>query len=294
MANTVNISSDILAQGALEGFNSILAPLNIFSTNFSPAPAQKGDTVSVPLYGTIANADTFGGDYTANSDQTIQEVSVSLNTHFYKTVNVSDIDAAKGVDGFKLAFQAGQAVALSVFTGAMGQLNLTRAKNGVPTQTLGDKSQFGPSGVLALRTAAAGWGTEKAIIADSAAYSAFLGNLPSNTTVQNVATSNGNVDRAYGFSFYETDVAPLCQGYTGSIAMAAHPKALAIASRYLAPDDGGTAYIEARPITDDKTKATLGMRMFYDPKAGKKYMTVEWLGGYKPGVSGACAFINEV
>jgi hypothetical protein len=293
MSNTVNVTSDILAQGALEGFLSITQPLNIFSTNFSPDPAQKGATVSVPLYGTIANADNFNGDYTTNSDQTINEVAVNLTTHFYKTVNVSDTDAAKGIDGFKLAFQAGQAVAKSVFTGAMGALNLTRAPGGTPTMTVGEASSFGQSGVLALRTAAAGWGSDKNMLFDSSYYTQFLATLPSATTLQDKATSNGTVPGAYGFAMYETDIQPFCQGYTGAKVMAAHPSALAIASRYLAPDDGGT-YIESRAITDDKTKTTLGMRTWYDPSKGKKFMTIEWLGGYTAGVSGAVAFINEV
>lgn len=290
MANTNNITSDIFAQGALEGFLSITQPLNIFSTNFSPAE-QKGGTVSVALYGTIANADSYAGDYTTNSDQTIGEVSVSLNKHFYKTVNCTDVEASNGVELQKLAFQAGAAVAKSVFTGALGALNLTRAPNGVPTQTLSDAAKFTSSGILDLRTAAAGWGT-KNLIMDSAYMSAMLGNLPQGTIVQDTATTNGTVSKVYGFNAYETDIQPLCQGYTGAKVMAVNPAALAIASRYLAPDDGGT-YINARAVTDPKTNATLGLREWYDTSKGKRYATVEWYGGYAPGVTGAVAFINE-
>jgi len=169
----------VIRKGALEGFTSILAPLNSFSTNFSPTAAQKGQTVSVPLYGTIANADNFGGNYTTNSDQTINEVAVTLNQHFYKTIHTSDTDAANGVDNYKLAYQAGQAVAKSVFTGAMGALNVTRATNGTYAHTLGDVSQFGPSGVLALRGVAANW-PERNLITTSTAFTALLGNLPAN------------------------------------------------------------------------------------------------------------------
>mgnify|MGYP001599611255 CR=1 FL=1 len=290
MSNTVNLTTDILAQGALEGFLSITQPLNIFSTNFSPAPAQKGGTVSVPLYGVIANADNFAGDYTTNSDQTINEVAVSLNQHFYKTINVTDKEAALGVDGYKLAFQAGAAVAKSVFTGAMGAFDLTRAPNGLATMKLGSAALMAPSGVLALRTTSAGWG-ERNLLMDSSYYTAFLGNLPTSTTVQDKATSNGTVPSAYGFSIYETDVSNFAQNIVSGKVIATNPAALAIASRYLAPDDGGT-YIEARAITDDKTKTTLGLRSWYDPAKGKKFMTIEWLGGYTVGVTGAIAVIQ--
>ncbi|MDO8539485.1 MAG: hypothetical protein Q7S40_03525 [Opitutaceae bacterium] len=291
MANTVNVTSDILAQNALAGFNSIVAPLNTFSTNYSPAPAEKGATVSVPLYGTIANADNFAGNYTTNSDQTVNEVSVSLNTHFYKTIHVSDTDAAKGIDSAKLAFQAGVAVGTSVFTGAMAVLNRTRATNGTAAYTLNSASEFHFTGLGNLRTSAAAW-PEKNAILDSTAYTALLLSFPNGTTLQDKATSNGTVPSAFGFGLYETNVTPMCQGNVSGVVMACNPAALAIASRYLAPDDGG-AYKEARPIVDDKTKATLGYREFYDTAAGKKYCTFEWLGGYSAGVTGAVAWINE-
>lgn len=293
MPNTVNITADILAQEALRGFSEITAPLNSFSTNFSPASAQKGGTVSVPIYGTIANADSFGGDYTANSSQTIGEVAVNLTTHFYKTVECSDTDASKGVDLNRLAYEAGKAVGYSVVTGAMGVLNKTRAQNGVATMTLGDPSQFGMSGVYALRTAAAKW-PQKAIIAESSWYTSLLSNLPNSTTVQNDATTNGSLGKIAGFSLYETTVSPLCQGYTGAHVMAVNPSALAIASRVLTPDDGGKAYQEAGVVTEPNTNVSLGYRRFYDAKAGKGYVTFEWLGGYTAAVSGACAFIEEV
>jgi hypothetical protein len=71
----------------------------------------------------------------------------------------------------------------------------------------------------------------------------------------------------------------------------AHPSALAIASRYLEPQVGAGAYMDARPVTDEKTKITLGTRMWVDPAAGKTYFTAEFLGGWAVGVTGAAKVI---
>ena len=49
------------------------------------------------------------------------------------------------------------------------QLNLARATNGVPVQTLSDAAKFAPSGVLALRGAAAGW-PERNMLVDSSYF----------------------------------------------------------------------------------------------------------------------------
>ncbi len=287
MSNTINVSTDVFSQGSLDGFVSVMAPLNAFSTNFSPAPGQVGGTVSVPLYGSASTASNFNGDYTANSDSTINEVSVSLSTHYFKTVHVTDVQLQnQGADLYKLGYYAGQSVAKSVFTGCMNIFNT--GTYGVPVQTLGSAANFSTSGVLALRTQAAGWGPEKNILCDSSYYSALLGNVPANTLIQNEALADGSIGKIYGFKMYETDVAPMA-AQTSTKVIAAHPSAIAIASRYLAPEDG--AYKDARPITDPKTGTTLGYRSWYDQEAGKRYATVEWLGGYSAGVTGAAKFI---
>jgi hypothetical protein len=289
MANVVSNSVDILSQAALDGFTSVMQPINTFSTNFSPAPGQLGDGVQVNLYGSATTANNFGGDYTANSDSTVGVVTVNMNNHVYKTVHVTDTERAnQGVDLYKLGYFAGQSVAKSVFTGCMSVL--TTGTYGVPLQTLGSATNFSTSGVLAARTAAAAWGPDKNVIMDSAYYSALLANLPSNTTIQDNSIREGSVGRIYGFNAYETDVAPMVQSNSSTKAIFAHPSAVAIASRYLQPDDGGT-YIDARAVTDDKTKATLGTRTWYDPSKGKKFFTVEWLGGYSAGVTGAAKII---
>ncbi len=52
MPNTLTNVKDIkVAQNALQPWMSALLPLAAFSTNFSPQPADKLDTVRVPVVG---------------------------------------------------------------------------------------------------------------------------------------------------------------------------------------------------------------------------------------------------
>ena len=52
MPNTLTNVKDIkVAQSALQPFMAALLPMRAFSTNFSPEPADKLDTVRVPVVG---------------------------------------------------------------------------------------------------------------------------------------------------------------------------------------------------------------------------------------------------
>lgn len=70
-----------------------LSPLRAFSTNFSPEPADKLDTVRVPVVGARSASSEFAGSYTA--DATVSEIPVQLNKHKYKTVHVTAREASE-------------------------------------------------------------------------------------------------------------------------------------------------------------------------------------------------------
>jgi hypothetical protein len=289
MANSISTNIDLLAQGTLDGFLSVMAPLNAFSTNFSPARGQVGQAVQVPLYGSAGVANNFGGDYSANSDSSIGAVTVNLDKHFYKTVHVTDTEAAnQGADLHKLGFYAGASVAQSVVTGSLHLI--TTGAFGLPVQTIGSVNNFHASGILAGRTAAVSWGADKNAIVDSAAYSAMLGSLPANVKIQDEALKDGAVGKLYGFNMFESN-APKLAGDAKTIAVFAHPSAIAVASRYLQPDDGGT-YIDTRQVTDPKTNVSIGTRLWYNTEKGKLMYTAEWLGGAAVGVTGAAKVIQ--
>jgi len=66
MPNTLTNVKDIkVAQNALQPFMATLTPLRAFSSNFSPEPADKLDTVRVPVVGAPSVSSDFAGNYTA-------------------------------------------------------------------------------------------------------------------------------------------------------------------------------------------------------------------------------------
>ena len=72
MSNTLTNVKDIkVAQRALQPFMANLMPVSAFSTDFSPLPADKLDTVRVPLVGAPSESSDFNGDYSANADSTV-------------------------------------------------------------------------------------------------------------------------------------------------------------------------------------------------------------------------------
>ncbi len=276
MANTVSTNIDLFAQGALEAFVNKLAPLNAVSTDFSPATSTPGSAVSVPLYGSVGVANNFGGDYTANSDSSIGEVQVNLNQHFYKTVHATDTETMnQAVDLYKLGEFAGYSVATSVVTGVYGLCQT--GVLGQPIMKLGNINQLAPSGVLSVRTESVSWGEDKNIIFDSQGYSALLGNLPSNTAIQDEALRDGSVGKMYGINLYETNQ-QLVASDPKIKAIAATPSAIAIATRLLTPAVGPG--VETRVVTHEESGATIGVRSWYAPEQGRTYFTAECLAGW--------------
>ena len=80
MPNNLTDVKDIkVAQTALQPYRSALTPLRAFSTNFSPEPADKLDTIRVPVVGAPSASSDFTGDYTANVDSTVSVIPVQLN-----------------------------------------------------------------------------------------------------------------------------------------------------------------------------------------------------------------------
>jgi hypothetical protein len=96
MPNTITNVKDIkVAQNALQPWMAGLLPLRAFSTNFSPEPADKLDTVRVPVVGAPSQSSDFGGNYTANADSTVSVIPVQLTKHKFKTVHVTAAKRAR-------------------------------------------------------------------------------------------------------------------------------------------------------------------------------------------------------
>ena len=95
MPNTLTNVNDIkVAQTALQPWMAALLPLRAFSTNFSPEPADKLDTVRVPVVGAPSQSSDFVDSYTGNPDSTVTVIPVQLNRHKFKTIHVTAREAS--------------------------------------------------------------------------------------------------------------------------------------------------------------------------------------------------------
>ena len=90
MSTTIDIklNDDIIVTDGLEAFKESLAALNMFSRNYSKDAANRGDTLKVPLIGSIEASDKEN-DYETDTG-TLGAVSVSLDGYAKATVGLTD------------------------------------------------------------------------------------------------------------------------------------------------------------------------------------------------------------
>lgn len=287
MANTIasGLYADHVKQGALQGFVDALLSIVSFSTDISADPGIKNKSVTVPLISTTAAGD-FAGDYTANPDSTVGEVQVVLNVHKFKTVHLTDVQASQTpVKLEELGYQAGQAVGLGVLENI---LSIITAENfGAPVFT-GGASAFDSDDVVDIKT-----GCDNAKIPvggrNMVLASEYTGSLLKDDSIKTVANlgndeavRNGMFTKLSGFRMFESNIVP--DNAEHLVGFAGVPSGIAIAMRYLEPQSGHK-YSVAEALVDDQTGLVLGVREFYDEKAGIKYLTFECLAGKSVGIA---------
>jgi hypothetical protein len=278
-----NLTDINFAEKALQGFVATLLPLNAFSTNFEPTPVPPGNTVIVPLIGAVT-ATTFGGAYNVCGG-TMTGITVTINRHKVVQIGQSDLTAASSsvanLDRF--AFQQGAGLAIAVLQDVF---TLLTTANFAIASSLGNQA-FGVTTILKGRTdlnnnKAPAIG--RALVLDVAPYSALLSLTTFNAAYAFGSTDplrEGSIARVLGFDVYETNGLPGTNSVMGFVAV---PAAIAIANRYLQPQDT-TYYRDARPVSDPNTGATFGIRRHYDPNTGTEYVNMECNYGYAAGIT---------
>ncbi len=284
MATYTNLQNPLFANAALQAFVAELAPFSAFSTNFSPEPAVRGSPVLVPLVAALT-ATTFAGNY-AISGGSASVITVTMNRQKHVPVGQSDLDAANSsrasleLFGFQQGRALAQAVLQDIFT------LLTTANFGSATaisSTVMSVEAIRASRLL-LNQANAPY-SPRSLILDAVPMDALLGItnfVQSYAYAQNNVLQEGKLYKALGFNLSElNNLFPS----TGSVmGFAAHASAIAIAMRYLAPQNPGR-YDDARAITDPSTGLTIGLRDHFDPNTGMRYVNLEALYGFSVGIS---------
>lgn len=153
MANTLTDLKDVrIAQAALMPWMTELMPLSIFSTNFGPTSADKGDTVKVPVVGAPSPSSDFDGNYVKNIDSEASTIPVVLNKHKFKTVHMTAKEAATTAVPLleKLVSTAAQQLAIDVLTDIFSAIK----KNQFATATdVASAEDFSYKTVLKIREA---------------------------------------------------------------------------------------------------------------------------------------------
>jgi hypothetical protein len=292
MATYTNLDDEIISQSALEAFVKILAPFRAFSTNFSAAPGTRGSTVLVPLVAGLT-ATTFGGSY-AVSGGVKTVATISLTGHKVVHLGQDDITAANSSASSLESFarQQGAALALLVLQDVLSLCTTANFSLATAvTSTALDVPQL-RAARLALNQNDVPV-EPRSMLVDCTPYDALLGVtnfVQAHMFRDNNVLADGKVMRAAGFDFYELN--NLFPAVGSVMAFAAHPNAIAVAMRYLQPQDP-SAYEAAYAVTDPETGITLGLRKHYDPNTGTRFLNMECNYGYARGLSTAARIIKR-
>ena len=288
MSNILTNAKDVkVAQSALKPFMATLLPMRAFSSNFSPEPADKLDTIRVPIVGAPSPASDFSGSYTADVDSSIDVAPVQLNRHKYKTVHVTAREASETALNVletlvgSAVKQLAQDVLQDIFT------EITAANYGDPAIAALASTAFDYKKVLGVRESCANArmpSTDRALVLDAAYFSNLLGDdIVAKSFMTPVALPgvvDGVIRRLAGFDVYETTILPNTEKLVG---FAGHPSCLAVAMRYLEPV---AQYDEAGAVTDPLTGLTFGYLRYTETSSNRIFVTVECLYGFKVAIAG--------
>lgn len=292
MATYTNLNNEIFADAALETFIKTLAPFSAFSTNFSPEPVKKGTDVLVPLISALT-ATTFGGSY-AICGGTKSVVTITINRHKHVPIGQNDLDAANSSEASLISFANQQGIALAVAVLQDVFTLFTTANFALATavgSTALDVPQMRRARLLLNQNDVPA--TPRSLLLDCVPYDALLGVtnfVQAHMMADALAIKEGRVPRALGFDLYELN--SLFVSGASVMGVACHPAAVAVAMRYLQPQEGNT-YRDARAVADPTTGLVFGLRDHYDNNSGARYLNLECNYGYSVGLTTAGRIIKQ-
>src|SRR4051812_5758004 len=216
MPNTLTDVKDIkVAQNALQPWMAGLLPLRAFSTNFSPEPADKLDTVRVPVVGAPSQSSDFAGNYTQNADSTVTVIPVQLNRHKFKTVHVTAREASETALNVleTLVSSAVKQLAQDVLQDIFSEI--TDANYGAPAIAALTAANFDYKKVLSVREACSNAKmpvTDRALVLDGAYFTNLLGDdIVAKSFMAPIAQPGvveAQIRRLAGFDIFETVILP--------------------------------------------------------------------------------------
>ena len=287
MASYTNLNLARLGNASLNAFIKEVVPLLVFSTNYSPEEVgtrTRGNVVLVPLVGTLT-ATTFGGTY-AVCGGSKSVITVTINRHKVVHIGQQDLDALNNSDSAleSFFFQQGKALAQAVVEDVLTLVTTANftSVTAVASTTL-DVPQL-RAARLALNQGNSPKSPRNALV-DAVGIDALLAVtnfVQAQMFKDQGVLQEGRVTRALGFDFFELNGSFVSAASVQ--AFFAHPQAIATAIRYVAPQRPDR-YDTAMQLADGNTGATIGMRDFYDPATGTRYIALECNYGYSAGIT---------
>lgn len=277
---------EVVKRSALQGFVDALLPVSAFAMDVSAEEAVKHQSVTVPLIGNRLAKD-FAGNYITGAGGDADPVTVTLNVHKYDTVKLTDKEAMMTPVQLEMfGYQAGQAIGLGMLQDFLGLI--TAQNYGAPVFT-GGHAAFDSDDVVDIKIAL---DDAKVAIAgrNLVLASAYTGALLKDDSIKTVANlgndeaiRNGMFTKLSNFRMFESGIVPANGEHL--VGFAGVPAGMAIAMRYVKPQDGHT-YSMAEALVDDQTGIVLGVREWYDNNTGTKYLAFDALGGKSVGIAG--------
>jgi hypothetical protein len=293
MATYTNPNNEIFANSAIEGLCKILLPVSAFARNFGAMGAQRGDQLLVPLISTLT-ATTFSGAYNVcGGTKTV--ATVNLTAHKIVQVGQSDITyhSSSESDLNSFGYQMGMALGAEVLIDILKLVSTSNFTSVAGVSYVDFDTVELRAARLALNKANVA-DIGRSCLIDADGYDALLAvtNFVQAYMFKDAAVlQEGKIMRALGMDFFETN--GLFQSTNSIMAFCAHPDAIAVGMRYLAPQDGNT-YSQATPVTDSKTGMVIGLRDHYDNNTGTRYVNLECLYGYTVGLTNNARIIKHL
>lgn len=287
MANTfTNINQTKVMSECIGALKLALTPLRVFSLGVSSDPAEKNDTVNVPLV-TARSASTNATDY-EDGNTTIASAQVSVNINLSASWHITAIQASKtGTDAFeKSAVECVYGVA---YAAQLAMIELITAAS-FTNETIKASTAFDLDVVQDIRNTCLNtlkWrpNQKMSLVLDGGHFA----NLMKDPAVRDKSASGmdiaaaGSAGKVAGFDLYENGVIAAATVYGGSEDLrgfATLPQALAAAVRppVILGQDG---FVVNEYVTDpdDPQGVTLNYRTWIKPGSNTLWGCVEVLFG---------------
>ena len=287
MANAItNMTHTLLAERIFNAFVAKITPATRFSSNFSEAETQRGDSVKVPFVSTQDAA----GDFVAANGYVMQDADaegkdVTINKRKYVSWALTTEEIANNpqlsMDMFveQKAFQLAKAFLQDIWS------VITNANYGAAAHT-GLAANFDSDDVIDIST-----------ICDTADWPEFMrslvlketyyGNLLKDAGISDAsalgtasAVQEGVLPRLSGFDVMKSTLIP--GNSENLVGFAAHPDAIFLASRVLRPEDP-SGIISFETMTDPETGISAAYREWTSPDSDETKRVLEFNYGYLVG-----------